>query len=155
MPLAIFFLPRVYAGTTVSPPLRDQLYGHAHFPILLRLPGPRVSNPENPPSRLFKWTVIPITLLRLETSIRLTGDSWVFQRLAQSLANRGQVSISLTLYILFGYPPLSPTDPPNGIVLKRPSATNTHTQWSKYFSFFPSLVSVTKYVRLANWPFSI
>ena len=66
-----------------------------------------------------------------------------------------QVSISLTLNILFEYSPLSPTDPWNVILLKKPSAINAPTQWSKYFSFFPSLVSATKNVRLANWPVSV
>lgn len=100
MPLAIFFLPRVYAGTTGSPPLHDRWYGHTHFPILFRLPGPWVSNPANPPSRLFKWTVIPVTLLRLETSTHLTGEAWVFQALAQSLVNEAKF-LSLWLYIFY------------------------------------------------------
>lgn len=145
MPLTTFFLPMVCASRTAStPPLPAPWYRHTHFPILSKLLGPWVPTPANPPSRLFKWTVILVTLLRQGTSTRWTGDTRVFQSLAQNLVKWGQVCISLTLYILFGYLPLSPTDPPNGILLKRPSATKAHTQWSKYFSFFPSLVSVTK-----------
>lgn len=148
MPLTTFFLPVVCASRTVSiPPLHAPWYTHTHFPILSKLPDPWVPTPENPPSRLFKWTVILVTLLRQGTSTRRTGDTRVFQGLAQNLVKWGQVCISVTLYILFGYLPLSPTDPPNGTLLKRPSATKAHTQWSKYLSFFPSFVSVTKYVH--------
>ena len=151
MPLTTFFLPMVCASRTAStPPLPAPWHRHTHFPVLSKLLGPWVPTPANPPSRLFKGTVILVTLLRQGTSTRRTGDTRVFQSLAQNLVKWGQVCISLTLYILFGYLPLSPTDPRNGILLKRPSATKAHTQWSKYFSFFPSLVSVTKCVRLAN-----
>lgn len=82
------------------------------FPILCKLLGFWASNPANDPSRLFKWIVIPVTVLRMGTSPCLTGEAWVFQALAQGLVKWGQVSISLTLYILLGFPPLSPLDPP-------------------------------------------
>lgn len=100
MPLAIFFLPRAYAGTTGSLPLHDRWYRHTHFPILFSLPGSWVSNRAIPPSRLFKCTVISVTLLRLGTSTRLTGDAWVFQGLAQSPVNEAKI-LSLWLYIFY------------------------------------------------------
>lgn len=127
MPLAIFFLPRVYAGTTGSPPLHDRWYGHTHFPILFRLPGPGFPTQQILPADCL-MNCHPRHTAQTGNLYPLDWRRMGVPRFGTKPCKRGQVSISLTLYILFGYPPFSPTDPSNGILLKKPSATNAHTQ---------------------------
>lgn len=149
-----YVLPtRVCPGPTGSLLLHDQWHKHIHFPTLYQCPGSWVSIPANCTSRLFKWTVM---LLSVEPFPTWLGDTLVFQRLAQHPLIRGQIFISLTLYILLGYPLFLP--PLTHFQWNAAEGTICHkcrTQRSKYFSFFLSLVSVTKRARLTNWPFSI